>query len=94
MTAARTSLGPQEAKALTAMVALCSGERGYGVFMRAIGRHTKLTKAQVRRAVRSLARKGYAEYIRGLFNEDDGLLAGSGYGLTAAGIARAAEVSA
>jgi hypothetical protein len=36
---------------------------------------------KVRRFVRSLARKGYLELIRGLFN-DDGMLAGSGYTLT------------
>lgn len=40
----------------------------------------------VRGACRSLARKGLAEYHRGLFN-DDGMAAGSGYGITAEGMA-------
>lgn len=40
---------------------------------------------EVRRIVRQLARKGYAEYVRGLFSEDDGMIAGSGYCITPAG---------
>ncbi len=43
------------------------------------------TKA-VRRACRSLVRKGLAAFHRGLFNED-GMVAGSGYGITEAGSA-------
>lgn len=39
---------------------------------------------QARRACRSLARKGLAEFHRGLFN-DDGQVAGSGYGITEKG---------
>jgi len=39
----------------------------------------------VRRACRSLARKGLAEFHRGLFNED-GQVAGSGYGITSDGL--------
>ncbi|HRP04842.1 MAG TPA: hypothetical protein PLV87_08025 [Opitutaceae bacterium] len=35
--------------------------------------------------VRSLARKGMLYFQRGLFNECDGSVAGSGYGLTEAG---------
>lgn len=38
----------------------------------------------IRRVVRSLARKGYVELIRGLFS-DDGYLNGSGYGPTREG---------
>lgn len=38
----------------------------------------------IRRVVRSLARKGMTELIRGLFN-DDGYLNGSGYGVTKKG---------
>ena len=36
---------------------------------------------EVRRIVRQLARKGLAEFYRGLFN-DDGMLCGSGYCIT------------
>ena len=43
-----------------------------------------ITEKQARRAVRSLARKGLAEYVRGLFN-DDGMVAGSGYRATKEG---------
>jgi hypothetical protein len=39
---------------------------------------------EVRRIVRQLARKGLAEYYRGLFT-DDGMLCGSGYCITKSG---------
>lgn len=45
---------------------------------------TGLDRKVVRRAARSLARKGLAEYGRGLWNED-GEPAGSGYACTRAG---------
>lgn len=38
----------------------------------------------IRRVVRALARKGYTEFVRGLFR-DDGYLNGSGYGVTRKG---------
>lgn len=50
---------------------------------RAICRRTKLNRATVRRACRSLARKGYAQYGKGLWN-DQGTPAGSGYAATSA----------
>lgn len=53
-------------------------------YFRAIVKHTGLDLKQVRRACRSLAKKGYAEYRRGLFNED-GMAAGSGYSATREG---------
>lgn len=40
---------------------------------------------EVRRVVRQLARKGYAEFVRGLFSEDDGMICGSGYCITPSG---------
>lgn len=45
---------------------------------------TLLDRKQVRRAARSLARKGLTEYVRGLFDED-GQIAGSGYCCTLLG---------
>lgn len=39
---------------------------------------------EVRRVVRQLARKGLAEFYRGLFT-DDGMLCGSGYCITKSG---------
>lgn len=41
--------------------------------------------SEVRRIVRQLARKGMAEFYRGLFN-DDGMLCGSGYCITPSGL--------
>lgn len=49
-----------------------------------LARKTRLPRNQVRRAARALARKGLAHFSRGLFNED-GEVAGSGYGCTRAG---------
>jgi hypothetical protein len=53
-------------------------------YMRGIVMETKLELSQVRRAVRSLGRKGLAAYERGLF-DDDGMVAGSGYRATTVG---------
>jgi predicted ArsR family transcriptional regulator len=44
-----------------------------------------LTKKEVRRHIRALARKGLAEFYRGLFN-DDGEVAGSGYCASTEGV--------
>lgn len=46
---------------------------------------TKLTRSEVRRACRSLSRKGLASFSKGLWT-DDGEPAGSGYGLSFAGV--------
>ena len=54
------------------------------LYFRAFTLSTRLNTKQVRRTVRSLARKGLAEYIRGLFDED-GMVAGSGYCATEEG---------
>jgi len=43
-----------------------------------IAKETGLTERQARRSARALARKGLAEYVRGLIDQD-GMLAGSGY---------------
>ncbi len=47
-------------------------------YFKTIADDVKLEIKQVRRACRSLKKKGFAEYIRGLFDED-GMVAGSGY---------------
>ncbi len=54
------------------------------IFFRYIAKETGLNERKVRHAVRALARKGLAEYVRGLFN-DDGVTAGSGYRATEKG---------
>lgn len=51
-----------------------------------IQRHTEYDRKTVRRHVRALARKGFAEYFRGLITED-GDFAGAGYCITKAGLA-------
>ena len=48
--------------------------------------HTEFDRKTVRRYVRALARKGLAEYFRGLCTED-GDFAGAGYCITRAGLA-------
>lgn len=63
---------------------LCVCEEGYCMYFRSIASHTKLEERQVRLACRALKRKGLAEYVRGLF-DDDGMVAGSGYAATDAG---------
>lgn len=54
------------------------------LFFRGIAKQAHMNKKDVRRACRSLARKGLAAYERGLFDED-GKVAGSGYYCTKAG---------
>lgn len=49
-----------------------------------VERATGFDRKTVRRHVRALARKGFAEYHRGLWNEDGGP-AGAGYQITKAG---------
>lgn len=50
-----------------------------------IGSDTGLSRKQVRAACRALAARGLARYYRGLMTED-GEAAGSGYGVTIAGV--------
>lgn len=54
------------------------------LYFRTIAERSGIEPHLVRRVVRSLARKGLAQYERGLFTED-GLTAGSGYRCTQAG---------
>lgn len=54
--------------------------------------NTQLDRKQVRRACRSLARKGYARFGRGLWTKD-GEPAGSGYCATKAGADALAELT-
>lgn len=59
-----------------------SWDAGYFSFAGIIN-GTGLDRKQVRRACRYLARKGFAEFCRGLWNDEGP--AGSGYGATKAG---------
>lgn len=57
----------------------------YCLNFKGVGRGCDIEPYNIRRVVRSLARKGLLYFQRGLFDECDGSVAGSGYGLTAEG---------
>jgi hypothetical protein len=59
---------------------------GWVLFMFYIVEQTGLTPKEVRRSLRSLKKKGLAELVRGVLDEQSGTLAGSGYAATSAGI--------
>ena len=81
-------LNDSETKVLAALVE-ASGYEGFGYLgFASLSSETRLDRKKVRRACRSLARKGLAEYGRGLWTED-GELAGSGYAATPVGAQRA-----
>ena len=56
------------------------------LYFSTIAQRSGLTKQQARHAARALTRKGLAEFVRGLF-DDEGLVAGSGYCCTPTGFA-------
>jgi hypothetical protein len=70
------------------LAALASPGIGYCMNFAAIGDLAKLDRRNVRRACRSLRRKGLAEFQIGLWTEDGGP-AGSGYSANKAGRDRA-----
>lgn len=80
-----TKLSERERECFLSVAKNSFGEMGYGVYFRTIAAETGLRPDQVRRSVRSCARKGLLVLVRGLF-DDEGLVAGSGYGLTPAGV--------
>lgn len=79
-----TTVSAREAAALKALAAEYCPDFGYLTF-RSISALSGLEQAHVRRTVRALARKGLAEYGKGLWT-DDGQLAGAGYRCTTAGL--------
>jgi DNA-binding MarR family transcriptional regulator len=81
-TTTEIKLNPHERKVLSAL-ADYYGDFGFFSFSQ-LSRKTRLNRQQVRRAARSLARKGLAEFCRGLFTQD-GEVAGSGYGCSREG---------
>ena len=78
-----TKISERERKCLEYLASIFENE-GNCTYFRVIAEYTKLTEKQVKRSVRSLARKGLAKYERGLF-DDDGFTAGSGYRATEEG---------
>lgn len=80
-------INEKERKVLELLVESYHGTDDWGaLYMRAIVAGTDFELHQVRRSVRSLARKGYAQYERGLVDED-GMMAGAGYRATEEGAA-------
>lgn len=82
-------ISDREMQALNALAGSYGGDFDCLGF-KAIARRSKLDPKHVRRSVRALARKGLAEYIRGLWSED-GEPRGSGYRCTANGRAAATK---
>lgn len=78
------TISPTELACLRILAERYDDDEGNCYYFRSIAKETKLEIPLVRKAVRSLARKGLAEYMRGLFDQD-GMVAGSGYSCTAAG---------
>lgn len=76
-------VSPRERKVLAVLAQHYSSDMNC-LYFRYIASETGLEVKQVRRSVRSLARKGLAEYVKGLFN-NDGEVAGSGYCCTREG---------
>lgn len=82
--AERVRVSEREARVL-AVLARYWGTDGPCVYFITIAREARMTIRRARLATRSLARKGLAEYVRGLF-DDEGMVAGSGYCCTPAGL--------
>jgi DNA-binding IclR family transcriptional regulator len=76
------NLNPIERKVLAALLP-ADDDFGFLSF-RGIARRTRLNRKEIRRACRSLRRKGLATFSSGLWN-DDGQVAGSGYAATKEG---------
>lgn len=76
---------PVERKVLTALVRSYSSYEDFCFSgFKSLCSRTRLDRKRVRRACRSLTRKGLAQFARGLWTED-GEPAGSGYAATKAG---------
>lgn len=76
------SLSARESRCLRAWEGV---EFGYCLNFKGVGRRSDIEPHNIRRVARSLARKGALYFQRGLFDEYDGTVAGSGYGLTRIG---------
>ncbi len=84
-------LSPGKAAEVKVLAALASGGTDFGCFdFRHIAGMTRLNRKTIRRACRSLARKGLASFHRGCWTED-GEPAGSGYAATKTGREQAVE---
>lgn len=78
-------MSPNERKVLKALAEAYSDYEDFCFLSFAgIASRSDIDPKKIRRSVRSLARKGLAQYGRGLWT-DDGEVAGSGYACTKAG---------
>jgi hypothetical protein len=86
MVRAFAPINENESKVLDALSAGEDSYSGHAYFsFAALMSKTRLDRKAVRMACRSLARKGLAEFGKGLWS-DDGEPAGSGYAITKAGV--------
>lgn len=67
------------------LMALSEIDEDYCAYLKTLAANTGIDQAELRRRIRALARKGLAVLRRGLSNEFDGLLCGSGYQITKEG---------
>ena len=77
-------ISERERKCLEVLVYMYKNEANC-MYFSYIARQADLDVRQTRIAVRSLVRKGLAEYVRGLF-DDEGMVAGSGHCATQEGV--------
>jgi hypothetical protein len=86
-------MSPNEQKALGALAEAYSDYEDFCFLsFKGVAERSGLDPKLVRRTVRSLARKGFARYGKGLWT-DDGELAGAGYCCTKEGVAALALTS-
>lgn len=78
------TISERERKCLDALYEFYFNDEADCIYFRTIVEKTGMELKDVRRSVRALARKGFAEFTRGLF-DDDGMVAGSGYCCTREG---------
>lgn len=86
----RVNINEHERKVLSVLARIARWDENYMGFDGIKNSGVRLDRKQIRRACRSLARKGLAEYGRGLW-DNDGNVAGSGYCATKAGVEAAEE---
>lgn len=72
------TISENQRKVLEELVEHYDDDMGNCLYIRTLAKETGLEHRVARLAVRALARKGLAQYHRGLFDED-GMVAGSGY---------------
>lgn len=68
----------REKKVLQVLADAFPNDEANCLYTRHVAKETGLTIPEARRSLKALVRKGLAQYVRGLFDED-GMVAGSGY---------------